>query len=317
MGWFNEMQRRSASPENAVRLQRVLSKIDVRDLLPQVTTPTLIFHSRERPGRAVLAGRGAGAPAFRARGSCRSKAATTSCSKASRRGRCSPRSAGSSSTATPTSCLPCRVQTARSRSLSRSAVTCSGADGARIAYAVAGEGFPLVKAPNWMTHLDHDWTSPVYGHWLREGVRANRFVRSDMRGFGRSEWEPPNFDFEHHGRRSRGGDRRGGRRADATCWASPTARRSRLLMPRGTPSGCASSCWSTVSLPDGGSRADPEEIAWRESLAGDEPAPAELPPQPARRDVHHALFPIGRPAADRLAQRAVRRRSDRCRTCSR
>ena len=46
MGWFNEMQRLSASPENAVRLQRALSVIDVRDLLPKVETPSLIFHSR-------------------------------------------------------------------------------------------------------------------------------------------------------------------------------------------------------------------------------------------------------------------------------
>ena len=47
MGWFNEMQRLSASPDNAVRLQRVLSQIDARELLPQVRTPTLIFHSRD------------------------------------------------------------------------------------------------------------------------------------------------------------------------------------------------------------------------------------------------------------------------------
>ena len=47
MGWFNEMQRLSASPENAVRLQRVLSQIDARELLPKVRTPTLIFHSRD------------------------------------------------------------------------------------------------------------------------------------------------------------------------------------------------------------------------------------------------------------------------------
>jgi pimeloyl-ACP methyl ester carboxylesterase len=46
IGWFNEMQRLSASPENAARLQRALSLIDVRDLLPMVETPTLIFHSR-------------------------------------------------------------------------------------------------------------------------------------------------------------------------------------------------------------------------------------------------------------------------------
>jgi pimeloyl-ACP methyl ester carboxylesterase len=47
MGWFNEMQRLSASADNAVRLQRVLSRIDVRELLGQVRTPTLIFHSRD------------------------------------------------------------------------------------------------------------------------------------------------------------------------------------------------------------------------------------------------------------------------------
>ena len=172
--------------------------------------------------------------------------------EASPRGRCSPRSAASSSTATPTSCLPCRCRPRR-RSRWRSAVTAPPSDGARIAYAVAGEGFPIVKAQNWMTHLGHDWTSPVLWSLDREGVRSNRLVRSDMRGFGRSEWEPPNFDFEHHGRRSRSGDRSSRRWSDAIFWESPTARRSRLLMPRGTRSGCESSSWSTVSLRDGGS----------------------------------------------------------------
>ena len=46
MDWFNEMQRRSASPENAVKLQRTLGALDVRDLLAKVRTPTLVFHSR-------------------------------------------------------------------------------------------------------------------------------------------------------------------------------------------------------------------------------------------------------------------------------
>ena len=53
MGWFNEMQRKSASPENAVRLQRVLSQIDVRELLPKVQAPTLIFHSRQAKNSSV------------------------------------------------------------------------------------------------------------------------------------------------------------------------------------------------------------------------------------------------------------------------
>jgi len=46
IGWFNEMQRVSTSADNAVKLQRALGNLDVRELLPRVRTPTLIFHSR-------------------------------------------------------------------------------------------------------------------------------------------------------------------------------------------------------------------------------------------------------------------------------
>jgi pimeloyl-ACP methyl ester carboxylesterase len=46
MSWFNELQRRSTSPEIAVRLMRVLSTIDVRHLLPLVSHPTLVLHAR-------------------------------------------------------------------------------------------------------------------------------------------------------------------------------------------------------------------------------------------------------------------------------
>lgn len=46
MSWFNELQRRSTSPEIAVRLMRVLSAIDVRTLLPRVRHPTLVLHAR-------------------------------------------------------------------------------------------------------------------------------------------------------------------------------------------------------------------------------------------------------------------------------
>ena len=46
MSWFNELQRRSASPGNAVKLMRVLSAIDVRQLLGQVRHPTLVLHAR-------------------------------------------------------------------------------------------------------------------------------------------------------------------------------------------------------------------------------------------------------------------------------
>ena len=45
--WFNELQRISASPEGAQRLQRALSTIDVRHLLRKVAVPTLVLHCRD------------------------------------------------------------------------------------------------------------------------------------------------------------------------------------------------------------------------------------------------------------------------------
>jgi pimeloyl-ACP methyl ester carboxylesterase/DNA-binding winged helix-turn-helix (wHTH) protein len=43
---FDELQRLSASPENAVRVQRAVGDIDVTELLPHVAMPTLVLHSR-------------------------------------------------------------------------------------------------------------------------------------------------------------------------------------------------------------------------------------------------------------------------------
>lgn len=45
---------------------------------------------------------------------------------------------------------------------------CTAADGVRICYATSGEGPPLVKAPNWLNHLEFEWESPVWGHWWEE-----------------------------------------------------------------------------------------------------------------------------------------------------
>jgi DNA-binding SARP family transcriptional activator len=42
---------------------------------------------------------------------------------------------------------------------------CRTLDGVRLAYATSGAGVPLVKASNWLTHLDFDWGSPVWTHW--------------------------------------------------------------------------------------------------------------------------------------------------------
>lgn len=46
LAWFDEFQRLTTSPRNAVRFLEAFSTIDVRDLLAQVQCPTLVVHSR-------------------------------------------------------------------------------------------------------------------------------------------------------------------------------------------------------------------------------------------------------------------------------
>ena len=69
-------------------------------------------------------------------------------------------------------------------------------DGALVAYATAGEGPPLVKAANWMTHLDYDWRSPTWRHWLVGLAREHTLVRYDERGCGLSDWDVDRFSFD-------------------------------------------------------------------------------------------------------------------------
>jgi pimeloyl-ACP methyl ester carboxylesterase/DNA-binding CsgD family transcriptional regulator len=66
---------------------------------------------------------------------------------------------------------------------------CTAPDGVRIAYAVHGSGPPLVKAANWLTHLERDWESPVWRHWLECLGAHNTVVRYDERGCGLSDRE--------------------------------------------------------------------------------------------------------------------------------
>jgi pimeloyl-ACP methyl ester carboxylesterase/DNA-binding winged helix-turn-helix (wHTH) protein len=73
---------------------------------------------------------------------------------------------------------------------------CTAADGTRLAYATTGSGPPLVKAANWLSHLDYDWQSPVWRHWLAELSRRFRLVRYDERGCGLSDWDVGRFSFD-------------------------------------------------------------------------------------------------------------------------
>jgi pimeloyl-ACP methyl ester carboxylesterase/DNA-binding CsgD family transcriptional regulator len=73
---------------------------------------------------------------------------------------------------------------------------CTAADGVRVAYAKSGSGPPLVKTANWLTHLEHDWTTPVWRHWLTELSRGQTLVRYDERGCGLSDWDVADISFE-------------------------------------------------------------------------------------------------------------------------
>ena len=61
------------------------------------------------------------------------------------------------------------------------------ADGTAIAWAHAGNGPSLVKASNWLTHLEHEIKSPVWQHWIRFFADHYRFIRYDERGCGMSD----------------------------------------------------------------------------------------------------------------------------------
>ncbi len=69
-------------------------------------------------------------------------------------------------------------------------------DGARIAYSVAGKGPVLVKAANWLNHLEFELKSPVWQHWLPMLTDNHTLVRYDERGNGLSSWNISDFSFE-------------------------------------------------------------------------------------------------------------------------
>jgi pimeloyl-ACP methyl ester carboxylesterase len=239
---------------------RTFAAIDVRDLLSKVTTPTIVFHARGDqaiPFEAgeCLAANIPGATFIPLESNnhilLESDKAWAEFSNAAR------------------GFLDKGVKPARAPAVCSFATDevrkCTGKDGTEIAYAMSGTGFPLVKAPNWITNLETDRSNPSYRHWITELERSNRFIRSDMRGFGMSEIDPDEFTFD-----SMVGDigavvddlgletfdligvAHGGPIAMAYAARNPERVR-KLILVNSFAAG-----WRV--------RADPEELAWRNSL---------------------------------------------------
>ncbi len=69
-------------------------------------------------------------------------------------------------------------------------------DDVQIAWAEAGTGPVLIKAANWMTHLEYEWESPVWRHWMRFFTEHFHFIRHDERGCGMSDWNVGDLSLE-------------------------------------------------------------------------------------------------------------------------
>src|ERR671915_1231555 len=73
---------------------------------------------------------------------------------------------------------------------------CRSPDGVRLAYAYHGSGPPLVVVSCWLSHLQHDWQSPVWRHFLEDLGAITTLVRYDERGFGLSDWNVTDFSLD-------------------------------------------------------------------------------------------------------------------------
>ncbi|WP_114521823.1 alpha/beta hydrolase [Altererythrobacter sp. ZODW24] len=73
-----------------------------------------------------------------------------------------------------------------------------GQDGVSIAWASVGDTSnpPLVKAANWLNHLELDWDAPVWSPLFKEFSRSHHFIRYDERGCGLSDWDVDEISFD-------------------------------------------------------------------------------------------------------------------------
>jgi len=66
---------------------------------------------------------------------------------------------------------------------------CTSSDGVHLAYATIGEGQPVLKAPNWINHIEYEWQNPVWSGFFAEFAKQASLTRFDQRGNGLSDWE--------------------------------------------------------------------------------------------------------------------------------
>jgi serine/threonine protein kinase/pimeloyl-ACP methyl ester carboxylesterase/Tfp pilus assembly protein PilF len=75
---------------------------------------------------------------------------------------------------------------------------CTTSDGVRIAYAITGQGPPLVRVLGWFTHLEHEWKNPLFRGFIDGAAASRMYVRYDGRGMGISDRSVNDFSPEAH-----------------------------------------------------------------------------------------------------------------------
>lgn len=73
---------------------------------------------------------------------------------------------------------------------------CRSRDGTHIAYALLGEGAPVMRTPHWMNHLEYEWSSPFFGPFIERMAQNTRLLRFDQRGVGLSDREVAEISLE-------------------------------------------------------------------------------------------------------------------------
>ena len=73
---------------------------------------------------------------------------------------------------------------------------CKSFDGTQIAYAITGQGPPLVKAPHWLTHLEYEFQSPIWRPWIEALSADYTLLRMDERACGLSDRDVAEISIE-------------------------------------------------------------------------------------------------------------------------
>lgn len=73
---------------------------------------------------------------------------------------------------------------------------CRAHDGVNLAVASIGQGTPVVRTGMWMTHLEYDWSTSIWGPLLTRLAQHCRVIRYDQRGNGLSDWDIPPITFQ-------------------------------------------------------------------------------------------------------------------------